>query len=151
MSVTFSFISSCHVTASHFLHIHNLKEIHINGINKLSFFLSFFLKRVKYVFKILDVIKIISSVFHLGTLPWVLFLSVSSLLLNYNHDCNWGKWGLPSLDVVLGPSVTSWMSSWCALSVMLVGPSHLARFTIIPSFLYLWIMALTVAHYSPKT
>ncbi len=55
-----------------------------------------------------------------------------------------------SLDVVLGSFMTSWMSRHCALGVILVGRPLLGRFTTVTSFLHLWIMALTVVHWSPK-
>ncbi len=55
-----------------------------------------------------------------------------------------------SLDVVLGSFMTSWMSHRCAFGVILVGQPLLGRFTTDPSFLHLWIMALTVVHWSPK-
>ncbi len=55
-----------------------------------------------------------------------------------------------SLDVVLGSFMISWMSCHCALGVILVGRPLLGRFTTVPSFLHLWIMALTVVHWSPK-
>ncbi len=55
-----------------------------------------------------------------------------------------------SLDVVLGSFMTSWMSCHCALGVILAGRPLLGRFTTAPSFLYLWIMALTVVRWSPK-
>ncbi len=49
-----------------------------------------------------------------------------------------------SLDVVLGFVMTSWVSRRCALGVILVGRPLLGRFTTVPSFLHLCIMALTV-------
>ncbi len=49
-----------------------------------------------------------------------------------------------SLDGVLGPFKTSWMSHHCALGVILVGRTLLGRFTTVTSFLNFWIMALTV-------
>ncbi len=44
--------------------------------------------------------------------------------------------------LVLGSFMTSWMSRRCALGVILLGRPLLGRFTAIPSFLHLWIMAL---------
>ncbi len=55
-----------------------------------------------------------------------------------------------ALDVVVGSFVTSWMSHRCALGVILIGRSLLERFTTVPCFRYLWIMALTVVRWSPK-
>ncbi len=55
-----------------------------------------------------------------------------------------------SLDVVLGSFMTSWMSRHCALGLILVGRPLLGRFTTVPSFLHLWIMALIVVRWSPK-
>ncbi len=55
-----------------------------------------------------------------------------------------------SLDVVLGYFMTSWMSRHCTLGVILVGQPLLGRFTTVPSFLHLWITALTVVRWSPK-
>uniref|UniRef100_A0A4W4H0J2 Obscurin like cytoskeletal adaptor 1b n=1 Tax=Electrophorus electricus TaxID=8005 RepID=A0A4W4H0J2_ELEEL len=55
-----------------------------------------------------------------------------------------------SLDVVVESFVTSWMSRHCALKVILVSGPILGRFTTVPCFRHLWIMALTVVHWSPK-
>ncbi len=55
-----------------------------------------------------------------------------------------------SIDVVLGSFMTSWMSRHCALGVILVGQPLLGRLTTVPTFLHLWIMALTVVHWSSK-
>ncbi len=93
---------------------------------------------------------LVSSGFCLGTLPWTgflpsLFLIVESwtlTLIEASEACS-------SLDV-LGSFMTSWMSRHCALGVILVGRPLLGRFTIVPSFLHLWIMALTVVRWSPK-
>ncbi len=50
----------------------------------------------------------------------------------------------------MGSFVTSWMSRRCALGVILVGRPLLGRFTTVPCFRHLWIMALTVVRWSPK-
>uniref|UniRef100_A0A8C4SVY5 BMERB domain containing 1 n=1 Tax=Erpetoichthys calabaricus TaxID=27687 RepID=A0A8C4SVY5_ERPCA len=42
------------------------------------------------------------------------------------------------------------MSRLCALGVILVGRPLLGRFTTVPCFCHLWIMALTVVRWSPK-
>ncbi len=85
------------------------------------------------------------------TLQWMpilpsLFLIVESwtlTLIEASEDS--------SLDVVLGSFITSWMSCPCALGVILVGRPLLGRFTItVPSFLYLWIMALTMVRWSSR-
>ncbi len=55
-----------------------------------------------------------------------------------------------SLDVVVGSFVTSWMSRRCALGVILVSWPLLGRFTTVPCFRHLRIMALTVVRWSPK-
>ncbi len=55
-----------------------------------------------------------------------------------------------SLDVVVGSFVTSWMSRCCALGVILVGRPLLGRFTTVPCFRHLWIMALPVVRWSLK-
>ncbi len=94
---------------------------------------------------------VIFSGFCLGTLPWMqflpsLFLIVESwtlTLIEASEACS-------SLDVVLGSFMTSWMSCRCALGVILVGQPLLGRFTTVPDFLHLWIMALTVVRWSPK-
>ncbi len=86
---------------------------------------------------------LVSSGFCLGTVPWMpfsLFLIVESwtlTLIEASEACS-------SLDVVLGSFMTSWMSRQCVLGVILVGQPLLGRFTTVPSFLHLWIMALTV-------
>ncbi len=75
-----------------------------------------------------------------------LFLIVESWTLNLieaSEACS-------SLDVFLGSLMTSWMSRHCALGVILVGQPLMGRFTTVPSFLHLWIMALTVVRWSPK-
>ncbi len=46
--------------------------------------------------------------------------------------------------------MTSWMSRRCTLGVILGGQPLLGRFTTVPSFLHLWIMALTFVRWSPK-
>ncbi len=58
--------------------------------------------------------------------------------------------GCSSLDVVLGSFMTSWMSRRCALGVILVDRPLLRRFTTDPSFLHLWIKALTWVCWSLK-
>ncbi len=42
------------------------------------------------------------------------------------------------------------MSRRCALGVILVDRSLLGRFTTVPCFHHMWIMALTVVRWSPK-
>ncbi len=61
-----------------------------------------------------------------------------------NTDLNLNCEACSSLDVVVGSFVTSWMSRRCALGVILVGQPLLGRFTTVPCFRHLWIMALTV-------
>ncbi len=53
-----------------------------------------------------------------------------------------------SLDVDLGSFMTSWTSHYCDLGVILGGQSLLGRFTTVPSFLDLWIMALNVVRWT---
>ncbi len=69
-----------------------------------------------------------------------------------NTDFNWGKWGLQFFrccsgffyDLIDESTLRSWSNpEWS-------GRSLLGRFTTVPSFLYLWIMALTVVPRSPK-
>ncbi len=84
---------------------------------------------------------LVSSGYCLGTLPWMPFLTQT--LIEASEACS-------SLDVVLGSYMTSWMSRHCALGVILVGRPLLGRFTTVPRFLHLWIMALTVVRWSPK-
>jgi len=76
------------------------------------------------------------------------FCPVSFLLLitliKANEACS-------SLDVVLGYFMTSWMNRQCALGVIFVGRPLLGRFTTVPRFLHLWIMALAMVRWSPKT
>ncbi len=89
---------------------------------------------------------------YLGTLPRMpflpgLFLIVESwtlTLIEASAACS-------SLDVVLGSFMISWMSCRCTLGVILVGQPLLGRYTTVTSFLHLWIMALTVVRWSPKT
>ncbi len=93
---------------------------------------------------------LVSNGFCLGSLPWMLFLpslfliveSWTLTLIEASEACS-------SLDVVLA-FMTSWMSRHCALGVILVGRPLLGRFNTVTSFLHLWIMALTVVHWSPK-
>ncbi len=76
----------------------------------------------------------------------ILFLIVESrtlTLIEASEACS-------SLDVVLGSFMTSWTSRHCALGEILVGRPLLGRFTTLTSFLHLWIVALTVVHWSPK-
>ncbi len=94
---------------------------------------------------------LLSSGFGLGTLPCrpflpSLFLMVESWTLTLTEASE----ACSSLDVVVGSFVTSWMSRRCALGVILVGRPLLGRFTTVPCFLHLWIMALTVVRWSPK-
>ncbi len=106
-----------------------------------------FLANVRQAF----VFFLVSSGFCFGTLPLKLFLpslfliveSWTLTLIEASEACS-------SLDVVLGSFMTSWMSRHCALGVILVGQPLLGRFTTVPSFLHLWIMALTVVRWSPK-
>ncbi len=94
---------------------------------------------------------LISSGFCLVSLPWMLFLPIlfriveswTLTLIEASEACS-------SIDVVLGSFMTSWMSCHCALGVILVGQPLLGRLTTVPSFLHLWIMALTVVHWSSK-
>ncbi len=80
---------------------------------------------------------LVSDGFCLGTLPWMSFLpslfhiveSWALTLIEASEACS-------SLNVVLG-------SLWPP-GVNLVGQPLLGRFTTVPSFLHLWIMALTV-------
>ncbi len=94
---------------------------------------------------------LLSSGFGLGTLPCrpflpSLFLMVESWTLTLTEASE----ACSSLDVVVGSFVTSWMSRRCALGVILVGRPLLGRFTTVPCFRHLWIMALTVVRWSPK-
>ncbi len=104
-----------------------------------------FLANVRRAF----VFFLVSSGFCLRTLPWMpflpsLFLIVETLtLIEASEACS-------SLDVVLGSFMTSWMSRHCALGVIFVGRPLLGRFTTVPSFLHLWIMALTLVRWIPK-
>ncbi len=67
-----------------------------------------------------------------------------------NTDLNWGKWGLQFFryccgvfcDLLDESSLRSWGN--------LVGRPLLGRFTTVPCFRHLWIMALTVVRWSPK-
>ncbi len=94
---------------------------------------------------------LVSSGFCLGTLSWMpflpsLFLIVESwtlTLIEASEACS-------SLDFVPGSFMTSWMSRRFSLGVILVGRPLLGRFSTVPSFLHLWIMALTVVRWSPK-
>ncbi len=107
----------------------------------------YFLANVRRAF----VLFLVRNGFCLGTLAWMpflpsLFLIVESwtlTLIEASEACS-------SLDVVLGSCMTSWMSHHCALGVILVDQPHLGRFTTVPSFLPLWIMALTVVRWSLK-
>ncbi len=89
------------------------------------------------------VLFLVSNGFCLGTLPWMLFLpslfliveSLTLTLIEASEACS-------SLEVVLGSFMTSWISRCCSLGVILVGRPLLRRFTTVPSFLHLWIMAL---------
>lgn len=48
-----------------------------------------------------------------------------------------------SSDVFLGSFVT-WMNHWCTFGVILIAWALLGRFTSVPSFLHLWMMAFTL-------
>ncbi len=108
--------------------------------------------------KVLGIIKIffanvflVSNGFCLGTLPWMPFLSSLFLIVeSWTLTLIEASEACSSLDVVVGSLMTSWMSRHCALGVILVGQPLLGRFTTLPSFLHLWIMALTVVRWSPK-
>ena len=94
---------------------------------------------------------LLSSGFRLGTLPCrpflpSLFLMVESWTLTLTEASE----ACSSLDVVVGSFVTSWMSHRCALGVILVSRPLLGRFSTVPCFCHLWIMALTVVRWSPK-
>ena len=85
------------------------------------------------------------------TLPWMPLLpSVCLMVESWTLTLTEASEACSSLDVLLGSSVTSWMSRGCSLGVILVGRPHLGGFTTVPSFLHLWTMALTVVHWSPK-
>ena len=87
----------------------------------------------------------VSSGFRLGTLPWMPFLpSVFLMVESWTLTLTEASEACSSLDVALGSFVTSWMSRCCSLGVILVGRPVLGRFTTVPSFLHLWIMALTL-------
>lgn len=60
-----------------------------------------------------------------------------------NKACN-------SLDVPVGSFVTSWLCLRQALGGILVGQPLLGRFAIVPRFLHLEIMGLTVVCWSPR-
>ncbi len=82
---------------------------------------------------------------------WMLFLpSVFLIVESWTLTLIEASEACSSLDVVLGSFMTSWMSRRCAFGVILVGRPLLGRFNTVPSFLHLWIMALTVVHWSPK-
>ncbi len=106
-----------------------------------------FLAKLRWAFMFF----LLSSGFGLGTLPCrpflpSLFLMVESWTLTLTEASE----ACSSLDVVVGSFVTSWMSRSCALGVILVGRLLLGRFTTVPCFRHLWIMALTVVRWSPK-
>ncbi len=88
-------------------------------------------------------------------LPWNFPIdAVSAQSLSYcwimNTDLNWSKWGLPFFrccsgffyDLLDESSLRSWSNFG--------RPATPGRFTTVPSFLHLWIMALTVVRWSPK-
>lgn len=79
------------------------------------------------------------------TLPWLpsLYLIVQSWTLTLNE-----MWNLLFFNVVLGPSVTCWMSHRCTRGVILVGRSLLGSFTTVPRFLHLWLIGLTVRRHT---
>lgn len=60
----------------------------------------------------------------------------------------WDQWVLPFFRWC--SSVTSWISHWCALEVILVSQPFLGMFTPAPSFLYVWIMALSKVQWSTR-
>ncbi len=106
-----------------------------------------FLAKLRWAFMFF----LLSSGFRLGTLPCrpflpSLFLMVESWTLTLTEASE----ACSSLDVVVGSFVTSWMSRCCALGVILFGRPLLGRFTTVPCFRHLWIMALTVVRWSPK-
>lgn len=67
-----------------------------------------------------------------------------------NTDLNEENKACSSLDGVVRSFVTSWMSRHCALGVILFGRPLLGRFTTVPCFCHLWIMAFIVIGWSPK-
>lgn len=80
-----------------------------------------------------------SSVFCLGVLSWMPFLTIAE---SWTLTLAEGREVCSYLNVFLGLFVTFKMIRWCALRVILVGWPLLGRFTT--RFLYLWITALTV-------
>ncbi len=87
-------------------------------------------------------------------LPWnspmhAIFAQPLSYCCIMNTDLNWGKWGLQFFrccsgffyDILDESSLLSWSSFGKVMG----------RFTTVPSFLPLWIMALTMVRLSPKT
>lgn len=83
-------------------------------------------------------------VFHLGTLPWIPFVSTPFLTF---ESCvlilTEASEVLSSLDAVLGFH----LSHWCALGSNLVGEPLLGRFTLSR---FTPFMALIVVRWSPK-
>ncbi len=67
-----------------------------------------------------------------------------------NTALNWGKWGLQLFRCCSDVFYDLLDESLLRSCVNLVGRPLLGRFTTVPSFLHLWIMALTVVHWSPK-
>ena len=83
--------------------------------------------------------------FCLGTLPCRPFLSSLFLMVeSWTLTITEASEACSSLDVVVGSFVTSWMSRCCAFGVILVGQPLLRRFSTVPCFCHLWIMALTI-------
>ena len=91
-----------------------------------------------------------SSSYNLAIIPWVPLLPSLLLMLESLMTLSEVSEACSSLDVHLGSFVTSWMSRCCILGGILVGQTFLERFTTVPSFLHLEIMALTVVHWSPR-
>ncbi len=99
--------------------------------------------------------------------PLCSFWSAVAFALELSHGCRFlpslfliaESWTLTlieaseacsSLDVVLGSFMTFWMSRHCALGVILVGRPTPGKVHHRSKFSPLWIMALTVVHWSPK-
>ena len=72
------------------------------------------------------------------------FCPVSFISLNHSSEA------CSALDDVQASFLYSCMSCRCTLGVILVGWPLLGMFTTLPCFLHLWIMAVTVVHWSPK-
>lgn len=88
---------------------------------------------------------LVISGFLLGTLQRVPFLPSLCYCWIMNTDHNWRNvWPFSSLDVILSSFVTSWMNCRCPLGVILVAWPLRRRFTMVPLFLHLWKIALTM-------